>query len=312
MFFSIIIPLYNKENFIENTIKSVLNQTFTDFEIIVIDDCSTDESLSKLTLIENDKIQIIKHTKNKGLSASRNTGIKIAKSKYVVFIDADDTWNSYFLSEIKKLILTFPNAGIFGTNYQEKYKDGLHILIKKNIRFSKNEIGLIDDFYKANLKQPIYCYSSVAFKKEVFDKVGYFDENITFGEDTDFNIRVNYRYKLAYSNKICVNYLVFSENQITNSTILDKVVTNFDKYEDYFKESLQIKKFLDFNRYILASKYYLAGEKIKFRILKNKIDKRNLTTKQWIMINSPIFIVKKLKFIKNILLKKGVRVTTYK
>ena len=74
-FFSIIIPLYNKEKFILNTLESFFNQTFTDFEILVVNDCSTDKSLKIVKNLDNFKIKIIQHDVNKGLSASRNSGI---------------------------------------------------------------------------------------------------------------------------------------------------------------------------------------------------------------------------------------------
>jgi glycosyltransferase involved in cell wall biosynthesis len=89
--FSIVIPLYNKENFIEAT-KSVLDQTFTDYEILVIDDASTDSSLKIAYWLCQSKI--INHPVNNGLSATRNTGIKIASADHIAFLDADDCWDN--------------------------------------------------------------------------------------------------------------------------------------------------------------------------------------------------------------------------
>ena len=91
-FFSIIIPLFNKENFILNTLQSVFNQSFTDYEIIIVDDCSTDNSLKIVMENSSDKVKIVRHEINKGLSATRNTGIKNATAKYIAFLDADDLW----------------------------------------------------------------------------------------------------------------------------------------------------------------------------------------------------------------------------
>ena len=109
-YFSVIIPLYNKENFIENTIKSVLNQSFTDFELIVVDDCSTDRSLNIVKEIINNKIRIINHDLNSGLSSSRNTGITNSRGNYIAFLDADDLWKETFLEEILNLINEFPEG----------------------------------------------------------------------------------------------------------------------------------------------------------------------------------------------------------
>src|SRR4051812_32162135 len=90
-FFSVIIPLYNKANYIENTIKSVLNQTFTDFEIIVVNDESTDESETIVLGFNDKRIQLF-NQKNQGVSVARNHGIEKAKGKLVAFLDADDYW----------------------------------------------------------------------------------------------------------------------------------------------------------------------------------------------------------------------------
>ena len=84
-FFTVIIPLYNKEKYIENAIKSVLNQTFTDFELLIVNDCSTDKSIEITSEFLSEKVQLIHHQKNSGLATTRNTGIKKATSNYVTF-----------------------------------------------------------------------------------------------------------------------------------------------------------------------------------------------------------------------------------
>ena len=118
-FFTVIIPLYNKEMYIENAIKSILNQTFTDFELLIINDCSTDKSIEIASKFAFEKVQIIHHEKNSGLAATRNTGIKKATSNYVTFLDADDVWKPNFLESVFQLIQNFPEARIFATNYEE-------------------------------------------------------------------------------------------------------------------------------------------------------------------------------------------------
>lgn len=311
-FISVVIPLYNKENYITQTIQSILNQDFADYEIIIVDDCSTDASFTIASTFKEDKIKLIQHKKNKGLSASRNTGIKACQSDYVTFLDADDVWEPFFLSEIHKMTIDFPDAGIYGTNYEEVYENGLKLSIqKKNLMLKKNQSSLIPDYYTVNIQQPIYCFSSVAFKTAVFNTVGFFDENINFGEDIDFNIRVNFKYQLAYSNRICAAYNVFSENQITNSSILNKTLTDFDKYEHYKLTRPEVKKYLDFKRYTTAMQYKMAGEKEKFSILKNKIRLENLTLKQQFLLLSPLLLTQKIKQFKQFLLRKGIRITSY-
>ena len=117
-FFTVIIPLYNKESYVENTINSILNQTFTNYEVLIVNDCSTDDSVAKVKPFLSEKIKLIAHSDNKGLSAARNTGIQNANSDYITFLDADDLWKPTFLETIHQLITDFPEAKIFGTNYE--------------------------------------------------------------------------------------------------------------------------------------------------------------------------------------------------
>ena len=128
-FFTVIIPLYNKENFVENTIKSIVSQTFYDYEILIINDCSTDKSVEKILPFLNNTIRLIEHSENKGLSATRNTGIKNATSNYITFLDADDLWKPTFLETIHQLIKNFPEAKIFGSNYEEVYSNKIEFPI---------------------------------------------------------------------------------------------------------------------------------------------------------------------------------------
>ena len=125
--FSVVIPLYNKEGYILNTINSVLAQTYIDFELIIINDRSTDTSLEIAENIEDSRIQIIQHSVNKGLSASRNTGIKNAKSEYIAFLDADDLWKPTFLEKIDLLITDYPEASLFASKYEVLLKNGKRI-----------------------------------------------------------------------------------------------------------------------------------------------------------------------------------------
>jgi len=310
--FSVIIPLYNKEKFVEKTLQSVLSQTFDDYEIIVVDDCSTDKSLDIVTNFKADKLKIIKHQNNKGLSAARNTGIKNASSEYIAFIDADDTWEPFFLEKISELVHKFPDAGIFASGYEEKYPNGRALDVHKNLDFAPGEMNIVADFFKANAHQPIFCYSSAVIRREVFEKAGYFDEKITYGEDIDFNIRAGQQFKLAYYNAVCAAYIMNSENQITRSSPGNKVITDFAKYEPNAKHNPSLKKFLDFNRYIVAMEYKLGGFHQQFKKLVSEINSENLTNRQKLLIYAPIGIVRLLRKIKSAFLKKGIRLTTFK
>lgn len=308
-FFTVIIPLYNKEKYIKNAIKSVLNQTFSDFELVIIDDFSSDKSAAIATTFESEKVQLIYHKKNCGLSASRNTGIKKANSNYITFLDADDLWKPTFLESIFQLIQNFPEARIFGTNYEEVWDT----VIKNPCNGS--EILPIDftgyiNFFKINIKQGIYNHGSVCFHKEVFQKVGFYNEKINFSEDLDFNIRANYNFKLAYTNSVQMRYFMQTENQLTQSSLLNKTIPDFDSYENWAKTNSDLKKYLDFERYVLGKRLKKNND-LRWKKMILTIDSTNLNWKQNVLLKMPRFILNLIDKLKLFLLKLGIKTSTY-
>ena len=131
---SVVIPLYNKEQSIAATIQSVLAQTYTDYEIIVVDDGSTDNSLKvvqeRVSELENERVRII-HQENAGVSAARNKGILESKGKYIAFLDADDLWAPNYLATLAALIADFPNAGLYSLGYVEMKGGQSSISVRK-------------------------------------------------------------------------------------------------------------------------------------------------------------------------------------
>jgi len=114
MQFSVIIPLYNKESHIQRAIKSVLAQTYPHFELIIVDDGSTDGSFETASDIQDARIRIIRQ-ENRGVSAARNRGVAEAKYDWVAFLDGDDEWLPDFLMQMYKLCNDFPGYGIYGS-----------------------------------------------------------------------------------------------------------------------------------------------------------------------------------------------------
>jgi len=144
-FLSVVIPLYNKQDTIVNTLKSVLEQSFTDFEIIIINDGSTDNSAALVTAIIDNRISLFT-TKNQGVSRARNFGIEKANSPFIAFIDADDYWYPNHLEHLVKLYQSFPNCGIYATNYENYYS--INKIIPSHFEtYSKpNWQGIVSDF----------------------------------------------------------------------------------------------------------------------------------------------------------------------
>jgi len=310
-FFSVVIPLYNKETFVAKTLESVLAQTFADYEIVIVDDCSTDNSRAVAERFAGN-VRIISHETNKGLSAARNTGIANANADYVAFLDADDVWKPFFLEKMHDLIGRFPQAGIFAAAYEELHPGNVTLETHKNLALAAGEMALIENFFAADIGQPIFCYSAAVVGKTVFETVGGFDPKINFGEDTDFNIRANLRFRLAYCNTVCASYVIFSENQITTNSIANKTVTDFNKYEPEAAQNASLKKYLDLNRYFLALHFRLSGNREKFSQLAREIDRKNLTRRQRLLLDAPLWLLKSFRKIKRIFLKKGIRLTTFR
>ena len=308
-FFTVIIPLYNKEKYIENAIKSVLNQTFTDFNLVIVNDCSTDKSVEIASKYISDTVEIIHHKKNAGLAAARNTGIKNSNSNYITYLDADDLWKPTFLESIFQLIQNFPEARIFGTNYEEIWDD----VIKNPHNGSKilpiDFTGYIN-FFKINLKQGIYTHGSVCFHKEVFEKIGYYNEDIGFSEDLDFNIRANYNFKLAYDNSVQMRYFMQTENQLTQSSLLNKTIPDFDTYENWATNNSDLKKYLDFERYVLGKRLKKNND-LRWKKMIATIDSRNLNWKQNVLLKMPRFGLNLLEKLRLFLLKLGIKTSTY-
>lgn len=204
--FSVIIPLYNKAPYVEKAIRSVLNQTFQEFELIVVDDGSTDDSLSlaKNCLLQTINYKLIEQH-NQGVSTARNNGVKQAKYPYICFLDADDWWSPTFLEEMKALIDEFPDAGIYGSAYY----------IVKNGRQRVAPIGVENDFskglidycrvYAKTLCMPLWTGATI-IKKTIFEAENGFKPTLKLGEDFDLWIRIAMKYPVAFLNKQLAYY----------------------------------------------------------------------------------------------------------
>lgn len=212
--FSIIIPLYNKAPYVAKAIQSVAAQTYQEFELIVIDDGSKDDSLEKLRVTSYElreinpdffaKIKIVEQ-QNQGVSTTRNNGVKLAKYDYIAFLDADDWWESTFLEEMKSLIENFPEAGIYGSSYY-KVRNGKFIVPNIGVEkgFTK---GYIDYFkvYAKTMWMPLWT-GAVVIPKKTYEKFNGFKPEIKMGEDFHLWVRVADNYKVAFVNKQLSNY----------------------------------------------------------------------------------------------------------
>lgn len=193
---SVIIPLYNKGPHIKRALQSVLDQTFQDFEIIVIDDGSTDDGASKVRSCTDPRVHLIQQ-ENHGVSAARNRGIAESTTDTIAFLDADDEWNPEFLEHIRDLQKKFPEAGAYVTDYLVQEQEKSRKTGKKGIPEPPWE-GLIPDYFKAAAlgEQPIIS-SAVAVPKRVLDEMAGFQMGVTYAEDADLWGRIALKYPIA-------------------------------------------------------------------------------------------------------------------
>jgi glycosyltransferase involved in cell wall biosynthesis len=268
MKFSIVIPLYNKERHISRAINSVLSQTINEFELIVVDDGSTDSSYIEAKKFNDNRIKLVSQS-NSGVSAARNKGISLAQYDYIGFLDADDSWEPNFLKCICKLISDYPEAGAYATSYHIiEDASGKKILPRSVLGFADNWEGIIDDYFKYALKAPIISASSVVIPKRVFKNVGTFKVGVKRGEDLDMWCRIALEYEIAFSNKVCATYYRDADNRACNRKVLHKEsftfyseeilnqVKNEMNYSIYFEEYM-------INRIINKARYFIEENKRK-------------------------------------------------
>lgn len=198
---SIIVPLYNKTTHITNTINSILYQTFHKYEIIIVDDGSTDDSIEKVMAINDEKIRLIRQ-QNSGVSAARNRGIKEAKYDLIAFLDADDEWKPDYLDTQYRLTRKYPECSVFACNYEFKHPDGnISQTIIKKLPF-KGIDGILSNYFEvAGCSHPPICSISIMVRKSAIENIGGFPVGIKSGEDLLTWARLAANYKIAYSRK---------------------------------------------------------------------------------------------------------------
>ena len=306
-FFSVIIPLFNKEKFIEATLKSVLNQTFIDFEILIIDDGSTDNSAPIIKGFDDARIRYY-YKENSGVSSARNDGIEKAQSNYISFIDADDYWYPDFLEEMFQNIQNYPQEKVFSAAIEIETSKKVIPASYSIVKTSDYEIV---NYFTASSKETVICTSCAVFHKNIFEEIGTFDIEVKSGQDTDMWIRIGMNYPVVFSWKILARY-VYDENSLSkNKNYLNKKI-NFSKFEEQEKTNPSLKKFLDLNRFSLAIKSKLIADDDNFNSYYKAIDLKNISLKKRILILMPSAILKPLINLKLILANNGFGNSVFK
>ena len=212
---TVIVPLYNKVKEVERSLTSILNQTVSEYELLIIDGGSTDGSLEIISsYLEDCRIQLI-HQKSKGLPAARNEAIQQAKGELIAFLDADDEWHPDFLETISQLYKRYPGAGIYATAYERCAISYCEPSPLKGL--PKPWEGYLDSWFGVYIDSgfPPFCPCSVALHRDVFSKVGYFNPNSRMSEDVEMWVKVAYHCPIVFTTEIHAKYHLFADNKMS-------------------------------------------------------------------------------------------------
>ncbi len=266
-FFSVVIPLYNKQSHVKETIETVFNQTFQDYEIVVVNDGSTDESAKVVESLQDNRIRLI-HQENAGVSAARNHGIKEAKADYIAFLDADDLWLPKFLQTIYDMIIDFPNAGMYATRFEQVDNAGKHTPRMVRGLPSDEYVGIIPKFFKSATlgDYPVWTSAICIPKKIFFDNNIWFPVGEKYAEDHHVWSRVAMQFDVAFNTDICALYMIEAENNTIgeNSNVKEpyKSILSLREFRHLIKDKEEVKYF---DLYIKSWIYYFILVNIKNR-----------------------------------------------
>lgn len=243
---SVIIPLYNKEQYIEATIRSILSQDYKDYEIVIIDDGSKDKSCQVINSIKDDRIRLISQ-ENQGVSASRNNGVLNANGKYVFFLDADDTLLDHALSNLFSTAEINKDADIIVAGFNYRNNDGEIVRI-----FENKEVGYLTDPFKSLwLKNVFFRTGNILIRRSLLLENPLFNERLTLFEDIDCFYRLLRNAKVYSNNSIVLDYNRYegglSRKYVTFNKDFASVINPKDcinKYEYKLVSSFLIRRFI--------------------------------------------------------------------
>lgn len=271
--FSVIIPNYNREKSLPRAVNSVLKQSLQNLEVIVVDDCSVDDSISIISKYEDSRLRILKLEKNSGAAAARNFGIKHAKGEYISFLDSDDYYEPNFLENTyEELSKTREAVGFCWTG----------------VRYFENQTEteyIWSPSPKSNAYLTFLNYlhigtnSGITVKKEVFDKCGVFREDLPAAEDTEFFLRISQNFNYTFISKVLIN--IHKDGSDRLSKDFKKIAKAYNVFLPEHYVSIDRDKFLKSKFYykMMWLNYHLGDKeaarkfysKVPWSLLKGKL-----------------------------------------
>lgn len=299
MKFTVVIPLYNKAPYVAKAINSVLSQTFLDYELVIIDDGSTDDSYTVAAKSIVGKCDcFIYRQANAGVSMARNNAVSLSRGDYLCFLDADDWWAPNFLEEMSGMIDAYPEAGIYGVGYTIVNKTRNRTRIAPIGVEQEFEKGYIDycRVYAKTLAMPLWT-GAVCIPRPIFDEMQGFPKGIKLGEDFLLWIKIALKYKVAFLNKPLAFYNQDVEE--VNRGVIRKgydpdtfMTFHFDQFEEEEKKNPDLKVLLDRLRVYSLLRFRIANshkERVNQEI--DKVDFSNVDRKYWYLYRLPFPII---------------------
>lgn len=270
IFFSIILPTFNREKKIIKAINSVLNQTYENWELIIIDNYSDDNTEKIIRRINNNKIHYFKYSNNGNIAKSRNFGIKKSKGNFLCFLDSDDWWNSKKLYYAQKFLKK---------GYKFLYHD--MIIRRKNIIFDikLSYCRQLKSLQFEDLKKngPAFATSSVVVEKDLFSECNFFDENNLYiaWEDYDAWLRISKNYDNFYKIDKTLGY-VFIDNE--NYLDAKKSILNLNEFLKKYILNDKIPNWVNYNliksNFLLKNFFYVKENLFKIKFSKLTIKQK--------------------------------------
>jgi glycosyltransferase involved in cell wall biosynthesis len=230
---SVVVLTHNRPELLRHAVSSILNQTFQNFEIILVDDASTDNTPEVVSSFRDDRIRYIRHQVNKREAASRNTGVTNATGEYIAFLDDDDEWLPEKLDQQVRLLESSPVAvGAVYTGFL-KIDRATKMPVEQVVPRKRGNI-----FAEMAAQNWVGTPSTVMVRRECFERVGLFDEGIPFGPDYDMWIRISKEYQIDYITGPLVNYFVHENSMSSNCQLMIRgFETQLAKYPQFFSSN---------------------------------------------------------------------------
>lgn len=240
---SIVIPLYNKQNAIAATLQSVFAQTYTNYEVIVVDDGSRDDSFAVAKQVIGERLEVrgkVIQKANGGVSSARNAGIMAASGEYIAFLDGDDLWHPEYLATLHQLIVDYPDAAVYGIGCTTMCGDEI-----PNVITGTATRGVLENPW-VNYPSCLTGSSTTA-RREKLIELGLFDTRMTHGEDIDMWWRLLLSGKGVIDNRVMAFYRQDTENRAMNRVILlEKHIPYYiDKYAEARANNVDFRRYFD-------------------------------------------------------------------